>query len=88
MRPVYAHVVNFYLAPLPPPKYSTNPQQLAAANTLYQEKSVLQAKVTQLATHYSPESQLLLMGYAREALRASLSLLSNSPCSCSIVYAM
>lgn len=31
---------------------------------------LLQERITQLATTYSAESQSLLMGYAREALRA------------------
>lgn len=75
---VYTHVVNFYLAPTPPPKYSTNPAQLARANALYQEKKNLQDKIAQLSTNYSAESQVLLMGYAREALRALYTVLISN----------
>jgi len=70
LRPsVYAHIVNFYLAPLPPSKYSDDRDEYKIQQAIYEEKSILQEKIIALATNYSAESQSLLQGYAREALR-------------------
>lgn len=66
---VYTHIVNFYLAPIAPPRYSTDPAKLEADRKVYQEKSVLQEKIVSLAADYSSQSQTILEGYAREALR-------------------
>ena len=66
---VYAHIVNFYLAPLPPSKHSDDREEYKIQQAIYAEKSILQEKIIALATNYSAESQTLLQGYAREALR-------------------
>lgn len=67
---VYSHIVNFYLAPLEPTKYTYDAEKYKADLAIYQEKSRLQEKIVALATHYSAESQTHLEGYAREALRS------------------
>lgn len=66
---IYSHIINFFLAPTEPPKYGNDQAQLAAQREIYRDKSVLQEKIIALAVNYSSESQTLLEGYAREALR-------------------
>ncbi|KAF8323352.1 heme peroxidase [Clavulina sp. PMI_390] len=66
---IYTHVVNFFLAPLPPPQYSFDPAALEAARRLYGKKKALQEAVTAVANDRSPQSLAALACFVREALR-------------------
>lgn len=68
MISVYAHIVNFYLAPPEPATYGYDQEKLQAQRNLWEEKTLLQEKIIALSTNYNSESQGLLKGYAREAL--------------------
>lgn len=65
---VFTHVVNFYLAPSKPHDLEEN---YKAKQAEYTSKIGLQNEIIAIATKPSIDSEALLQGYVREALRKS-----------------
>lgn len=63
---VFTHVTNFYLAPWAPSELDDNYDALKAT---YDAKVELQNKIVAVATSKTADSDALLRGYVREALR-------------------
>jgi len=63
---IFTHVVNFYLAPYEPHDLEEN---FKAKHAEYTSKKVLQDRIIEIATKPSVDSEALLQGYVREALR-------------------
>jgi hypothetical protein len=63
---VFTHVINFYLAPYPPHELEENYEMLQEE---YVAKLELQNKIIAVAAGPSADSEALLQGYVREALR-------------------
>jgi len=63
---VFTHVINFYLAPYPPHELEENYERRQAE---YVAKLELQNKIIAVAAGPSADSEALLQGYVREALR-------------------
>ena len=73
---VFTHVINFYLAPYPPHELEEDYERRQAE---YVVKLELQSKIIAVAADPSADSEALLQGYVREALRMySCSLFSCS----------
>jgi len=63
---VFTHVINFYLAPYPPHELEENYESRQAE---YVAKLELQNKIIAVAAGPSADSEAVLQGYVREALR-------------------
>lgn len=72
---VFTHVVNFYLAPYPPHELEENYEKRQAE---YTAKLELQNKIIAIVSSPTTDSEPLLQGYVREALRAYIILYNDS----------
>ena len=67
---VFAHVVNFYLAPDKPEDDGSPESKGSPELTAWQKKYDLQQTVAKISAGSDPTSIAILEGYVREALRA------------------